>query len=60
MSIDVDAAADHFVHEMRRLPLGRMNEPADVAEVVLFLAGQRARQVTGSEYAVNAGSTTSM
>ena len=58
--IDVAAAADYFVREMRRLPLGRMNEPADVAEVVLFLAGERSRQVTGSEYAVNAGSTASM
>ncbi|MBF5028795.1 SDR family oxidoreductase [Micromonospora sp. ANENR4] len=60
LGIDVSAAADHVVHELRRLPLGRMNEPEDVAEVVLFLAGDRARQVTGSEYAVDGGSTASM
>nr|BFE61191.1 SDR family oxidoreductase [Dactylosporangium thailandense] len=60
LGIDVDAAADHFVHEMRRLPLGRMNEPADVAAVVRFLAGPASRQVTGAEYTVNAGSTASV
>jgi NAD(P)-dependent dehydrogenase (short-subunit alcohol dehydrogenase family) len=60
LGIDVAGAADHLVHEMRKLPLGRMNQPEDVAEVVLFLAGDRSRQVTGSEYAVNAGSTVSM
>ncbi|MDG4831641.1 SDR family oxidoreductase [Solwaraspora sp. WMMD1047] len=57
---DLDAAADHLVRDVRKLPLGRMNDPEDVAEVVLFLAGDRARQVTGSEYGVNAGSTASM
>jgi NAD(P)-dependent dehydrogenase (short-subunit alcohol dehydrogenase family) len=60
LGIGVGAAAEHFVHEMRRLPLGRMNEPDDVANVVLFLASEQARQVTGSEYAVNAGSTGSI
>jgi NAD(P)-dependent dehydrogenase (short-subunit alcohol dehydrogenase family) len=60
LGIDVAGAADHFVHEMRKLALGRMNEPADVAEVVLFLAGERSRQVTGAEYAVNGGSTASV
>ncbi|MEU5904497.1 SDR family oxidoreductase [Micromonospora sp. NPDC047467] len=60
LGIDVSTAADHVVHELRKLPLGRMNEPEDVAEVVLFLASDRSRQVTGSEYAVNAGSTASM
>ncbi|MEV7232264.1 SDR family oxidoreductase [Polymorphospora sp. NPDC051019] len=60
LEIDVEAAADRFVNQMRGLPLGRMNEPEDVAEVVLFLAGDRSRQVTGSEYAVNAGGTASV
>ncbi|WBB75950.1 SDR family NAD(P)-dependent oxidoreductase [Micromonospora sp. WMMD1128] len=60
LGIDTEAAADHFVHEMRRLALGRMNEPADVAAVVRFLAGPASRQVTGAEYSVNAGSTASI
>lgn len=50
-------ALEHFASVMRRLPLGRVNAPEDVAEVVLFLASDRARQVTGADYTVNAGST---
>lgn len=49
---------DHFATDMRRLALGRVNTPEDVAAVVLFLASGRARQVTGADYTVNAGSTT--
>jgi NAD(P)-dependent dehydrogenase (short-subunit alcohol dehydrogenase family) len=60
LGIGLDEAADHFVHEMRHLPLGRMNQPADVAAVVRFLAGPASRQVTGAEYTVNAGSTASV
>jgi NAD(P)-dependent dehydrogenase (short-subunit alcohol dehydrogenase family) len=60
LSISTEAAAEHFVHELRRLPLGRMNQPEDVANVVLFLAGDRCGQVTGAEYAVDAGSTAGM
>lgn len=60
LGIGLDAAADHFVREMRHLPLGRMNQPADVAAVVRFLAGPASRQVTGAEYTVNAGSTASV
>jgi NAD(P)-dependent dehydrogenase (short-subunit alcohol dehydrogenase family) len=47
----------HFATVMRRLPLGRVNQPPDVAAVVLFLASDLARQVTGADYTVNAGST---
>jgi NAD(P)-dependent dehydrogenase (short-subunit alcohol dehydrogenase family) len=36
---------------------GRVNAPEDVAAVILFLASDQARQVTGADYTVNAGST---
>lgn len=49
-------AIDHFVRVMRRLPLGNLVEPSDVAAVVVFLASDAARSVTGSDYAVDAGS----
>ena len=42
-----DAQA-HFATDMRRLPLGRLNDPAEVAAVVLFLASTAAAQVTGA------------
>lgn len=50
-----DEAIDHFVRDIRRVPLQRLGEPADVAAVVVFLASDRARHVTGSEYCVNGG-----
>lgn len=50
-----DAQA-HFATTMRRLPLGRLNDPAEVAAVVLFLASAAAAQVTGAAYNIDAGS----
>jgi NAD(P)-dependent dehydrogenase (short-subunit alcohol dehydrogenase family) len=38
-----------------RHPLGRVAQPAEVAEVVAFLAGPRSSFVTGSEYRVDGG-----
>jgi glucose 1-dehydrogenase len=37
------------------IPLARMGKPEEVAEVVLFLASDRARYVTGSTYYVDGG-----
>jgi NAD(P)-dependent dehydrogenase (short-subunit alcohol dehydrogenase family) len=52
---DKDVAVEHFAKEVRKLPLGRVNRPEDVAPVLLFLASDVAGQVTGSAYAVDAG-----
>jgi NAD(P)-dependent dehydrogenase (short-subunit alcohol dehydrogenase family) len=39
----------------RRIPLGRMVEPEDIADAVLFLAGPRARMITGVALDVDGG-----
>lgn len=60
LEIDPSTAPDHFAREVRGLPLGRMNDPAEVANVVLFLASDLAGQVTGSDYRVDAGAVRSI
>ena len=53
--MDVEAAIVHFAKEVRKLPLGKLGKPEDVANAVVFLASDAAQQVTGSEYCVNGG-----
>jgi NAD(P)-dependent dehydrogenase (short-subunit alcohol dehydrogenase family) len=38
-------------------PLGRMGEPEDIAEAILYLASDASRFVTGSELVVDGGFT---
>jgi NAD(P)-dependent dehydrogenase (short-subunit alcohol dehydrogenase family) len=53
--LDTEAAIDWFVRDITRMPTGRLGEPDEVANVILFLASDLAAQVTGSEYCVNGG-----
>jgi NAD(P)-dependent dehydrogenase (short-subunit alcohol dehydrogenase family) len=53
-----EQAADTLLENFRAsMPLGRLVEPAEVAEAVLFLASDRSRSTTGSELFVDGGST---
>jgi L-rhamnose 1-dehydrogenase len=39
----------------KRIPLGRLGQPDDVAQCVTFLASDRARYVTGASLLVDGG-----
>jgi L-rhamnose 1-dehydrogenase len=49
------AAADKLARTRSRIPLGRLGVPEDVASVVVFLASDMARYVTGAALLVDGG-----
>ncbi len=49
------AVARDLERTLARIPLGRMADPAEVADAVLFLASERASYVTGASLDVNGG-----
>jgi len=44
----------------RKVPIGRLGQPADIADAVLFLAGDQARYITGQNILVDGGVTMSI
>jgi 3-oxoacyl-[acyl-carrier protein] reductase len=40
---------------LTQIPLGRLGQPEDIAQAVVFLAGPHAAYITGSELHVNGG-----
>ncbi|OBC17122.1 3-oxoacyl-ACP reductase [Mycobacterium sp. 852013-50091_SCH5140682] len=56
--MDKESAIKHFATEVRKLPVGHIGAPEDVAAAIVFLASDIAKQVTGAEYTVNGGSYT--
>lgn len=50
-----DIPPDDVAEFVRRIPLGRPAEPAEIADVIAFLAGPDARFVTGVVLPVDGG-----
>ena len=53
--IGKDAARQRIMDALGGIPLGRPNRPEEVAELVAFLASDRAASITGSEYVIDGG-----
>jgi NAD(P)-dependent dehydrogenase (short-subunit alcohol dehydrogenase family) len=53
--MELEAGIEHFVKEVRGMPLGRIGEPEDVAAMAAFLASDLAQQITGSDFRVDGG-----
>ena len=49
------ADAPYLEHVIKLVPLGRLGEPGEIADVIVFLASERASFVTGTLLPVDGG-----
>ena len=50
---DYKAARQKLMDMLGGIPLGRPDRPEEVAELVVFLASERASAITGAEYVID-------
>jgi len=53
--LDEDAARQGLMDSLGGIPVGRPGRPDEVAELVAFLASERAASIHGSEYVIDGG-----
>jgi len=56
----VAATAEPRINDASRLVTGRFTQPQEVADLVLLLASSRAGNVTGADFVIDGGLTTTL
>lgn len=54
-AISEDAAKQSIMDSLGGIPLGRPNQPQEVADLISFLASSKASAITGTEYVIDGG-----
>ncbi|MNR60202.1 3-alpha-(or 20-beta)-hydroxysteroid dehydrogenase [compost metagenome] len=52
---DYEGGKQIIMNSLGGIPLGRPAKPAEVADLIVFLASSRAAAITGTEYVVDGG-----
>lgn len=55
--VDYQTAQQNLMKSLGGIPIGRPNRPEEVAELIAFLASDRAATITGAEYVIDGGTT---
>lgn len=55
MGTDRDGAKQIIMNSLGGIPLGRPAQPAEVADLIAFLASSRASSITGAEFVIDGG-----
>jgi NAD(P)-dependent dehydrogenase (short-subunit alcohol dehydrogenase family) len=53
--VGVDVAREGLMQSLGGIPIGRPNHPDEVADLIAFLASDRAATLTGAEYVIDGG-----
>ncbi len=53
--VGLDAGREIIMRSLGGIPLGRPSTPAEVANLIAFLASERAASITGSEFVIDGG-----
>jgi len=53
--MDEEAYANFLEHSRTTHPLGRVGNPGEIADLVLFLASEKASWITGATYSIDGG-----
>jgi 3-oxoacyl-[acyl-carrier protein] reductase len=54
-AVRADLTAEQIEAARRAIPIGRLGEPADIADIIAFLASERAGYITGAVIEANGG-----